>query len=726
MAAISTHAHTSGTLLSAMWYRVSGLRPRLRAGVQVQRQLHRDQLWYQLADAATGRRHRVNAAAYSFIGHLDGARTTGDVWNTLLATSGDSVLTQDDAIRLLGQLNAAGLLQCELTPDIERLFRLYREQVKRRRWLALNPLAIKVSLFNPTRLLKACEPWQKYLFQPFTFFAWLAMIVPALLLTAYHWPALSAFAATHLDSPRFLLIGWIAFPLIKAVHELGHGLAVRHWGGEVKDVGFTLFVMVPAPYVDASAAAGFTNRWHRALVSGIGIMVELFIAAIAFHVWLNVQPGWISDTAFVVMLIAAVSTALLNGNPLLRFDGYHVLCDALDLPNLDTRSRAWWSNLLLQRVFAIDTPALPLAHAEHKWLLLYAPLAFIYRIYISLLIALWVSVKSVFLSLLVAVAAFIMLLLMPIKGMLNAITQSAHGAQRQRSLRRLWLVAAAAALLIAVVPMPYGTVAEAVVWLPEQAEVRAQTDGFVQALQVRDGDAVKPEQVLAALDDPILLAKQTEARNRLLALRVQYFNTLQSDRLQAQNFSEALAHAEAEVTHIDLRIAHLEMRSQLTGRMVLARQDDILGSYLKRGQPLGYVFAPGAIMLRAVVADEDAALVRQRTRSATIWLEERPGMRLSGSITRDVPAASFKLPSAALSDRNGGSVLTDPADSENLRTLQPVFTVDVTLAQDSKTHAIERIGGRAWVRFNFGLEPLALQWVRAAGQLLLKHFEKAV
>lgn len=722
---MSAPATTSGTLLSPLWYRVSGLRPRLRAGVQVQRQRHRDQLWYQLADTATGRRHRVNAAAYRFIGHLDGARTTGEVWDTLIEHDSDSALTQDDAIRVLGQLNAAGLLQCELTPDIERLFRQYREQVKRRRWLALNPLAIKVSLFNPTRLLKACEPWQKYLFQPYIFLLWLLVTVPALLLTAYHWPALSAFAAAHLDSPRYLLIGWIAFPLIKAVHEMGHGLAVRHLGGEVKDVGFTLFVMVPAPYVDASAAAGFSNRWHRALVSGIGIMVELFIAAIAFYVWLNVQPGWISDSAFVVMLIAAVSTVLLNGNPLLRFDGYHVLCDALDLPNLDTRSRAWWSNLLLRRVFGMDMPALPLAHAERKWLLLYAPLAFIYRIYISLMIALWVSVKSVFLGALVAVAAFIMLLLMPAKGLLNAITQNAQGAQRQRSLRRLWMVVAAAVLLFVVVPMPYGTVAEAVVWLPEQAEVRAQTDGFVEGLQVRDGDAVKPGQVLAALDDPVLLAKQAEARNRLLALRVQYFNTLQSDRSQAQNFSEALAHAEAEVAHIDFRVAQLEMRSQLAGRMVIARQDDMPGTYLKRGQPLGYVFAPGAVMLRAVVADEDAALVRQRTRKAQVWLEERPGVRLNGNVTRDVPAASFKLPGAALAERNGGSIPTDPTDSDNLRTLQPVFTVDVTLAQNA-AHGIERIGGRAWVRFDFGLEPLAFQWARSAGQLLLKHFEKAV
>jgi putative peptide zinc metalloprotease protein len=451
-------------------------------------------------------------------------------------------------------------------------------------------------------------------------------------------------------------------------------------------------------------------------------MVELFTAALAFYVCLNVQAGWISDCAFVVMLIASVSTVLFNGNPLLRFDGYHLLCDVVDLPNLDTRSRAWWSNLLQRRVFAMDAPAQPLAPGEHKWLLLYAPLALLYRVYIGLLIALWVSVKSTLLGVVTAAAAIFMLVILPGYALVRTITQTAQGVQRQRSLHRLWIVAAVALVLLTVVPLPYGTVTEAVVWLPEQAEVRAQIDGFVRDLQVRDGDTVNPGQVLAVLDDPVLLAKQAEAHQRLLALRVQYFNTLQSDRLQAQNFFEALAHAEAEATHIDARIAQLEMRSRIAGRMVITRQDDMPGTFLKRGQPLGYVFTPGEIVVRAVVPDEDATLVRSRTRSAAVWLEERPGALLSGRVTRDVPAASFKLPSAALADRNGGTVVTDPADNDHLRTLQPIFTVDVTLPE----HAIERIGGRAWVRFDFGPEPLAFQWARAMGQLLLKHFEKAV
>ena len=389
----------------------------------------------------------------------------GQIWDALVAEFGDAVPTQDEAIRLLGQLSTAGLVQCELTPDIEGLFRQYRQQKRRRRLLELNPLAIRVRGFNPTRLLGFFDPWLKRLFQPLTFVLWLAVVVPAVLAAVQLWPELSAFALTHVDSPRYLLIAWFVYPLIKAVHELGHALAIRRWGGQVLDVGFTLFVLVPAPYVDASAAAGFKDRMQRAVVSGVGIMVELFIAAIALLVWANVQSGWVSDIAFVTLLIGAVSTVLLNGNPLLRFDGYHLLCDVCDVPNLDARSRAWWSNLLQRRVFGLDAPAPLLADGERKWMVAYAPLALVYRVYLGVQVALWggAEVRAAGLGGCGCDAGD--------AGGVAAGGVGAHrdqrGARPATPARGSRVCGRRAVLLLALVtllPLPYGTVAQAVVW----------------------------------------------------------------------------------------------------------------------------------------------------------------------------------------------------------------------------------------------------------------------
>ena len=709
----------SGALYSPHWYRVAQLKPHLRAHVQVQRHRYRDQIWYHLADQGSGRRHRLNQAAYRFAGRLDGHYTVDEAWQAVVAEHGDDALTQAEAIRVLGQLGGAELLQCELTPDLEALFQQQREQRRRKRWLELNPLVIRLRLFDPSRWLARFDPWLASLFRSSVLTVWLALVLPAVLLAAGHWEELRAFAATHVDTPRFLFIAWLAYPLLKALHELGHALAVRRWGGEVHDVGLNLFLFVPVPYVDASAAAGFTSRHQRAIVSAIGIMVELLIAAMALYVWLNVQPGWIHDIAFVVMLIAGVSTLVFNGNPLLRFDGYHLLCDLMELPNLDSRSRAWWNNLIQRRVFRIELPALPLAAGEAKWMALYAPLALGYRLYIGVLMVLWVGAKSALLGLIIAISTTVMLLFMPAAAMTRELGRLLQGRARQRT-RRAAVAAVAALILVAVlVPLPYSAVAQAVVWLPEQAQARAETAGFVTEVRVRDGDHVTPGQVLAVLDDPDLLTSQTKAQSRLAALRVQQYHALQTDRVQAANLTRAISHAQTEVARIDARVAQLEIRSQTSGRMAIPRQHDLPGAYLKQGQPLGYVLAADEVMVRAVVSQQDAALVRKRSRSAEVQLAEHSGELVRGVLRRETPAATFKLPSAALADHNGGAQPTDPADPEHLRTLAPVFMFDVALPES----AIARIGGRAWVRFDFGNEPLVVQSAHAFSQFLLEYFK---
>ena len=712
----------SEALLSPLWYRVADLRPRLRPHVRVQRQRYRGETWYHLGSAMSGRRHRLNRAAYRLVGHLDGRRSVGEVWEALARTLGDETPTQDEAIRILAQLNAAELLQCELTPDIERLFREHRSQARKRRWAELNPLAIRVRLFDPSRPLAAFDRLLPWLFSPATMFVWLAAVLPAILIALARWPELQAYATLHADAPRYLLIGWIAYPLIKALHELGHALAIRRRGGEVHDVGFTLFVLVPVPYVDASAANGFTRRSHRALVSAIGIMLEMLIAALALYVWLNVQPGWVRDTAFVVMLIAAVSTVLFNGNPLLRFDGYHVLSDLLELPNLDSRSRAWWRNTIGRRVFALESRPLPLARGELKWMVLYAPLAWSYRLYIGFLIVLWVAAKSTLAAAMVAAAVAIMLLAAPCAALVRTVLRHPDEPERRRAGRILGAIGIGIVAVIALVPVPYGAVVPAVVWLPEHAQVRAETGGFVRALRVRGGDTVRRSELLAVLDDPALLASRTEASARLLALRVRQYHALLDDRGQAPSVAEAIAHAEAELARIDARVAQLEIRSPAAGRIIFTRPEDLPGAFIKQGQPLGYVLEPTDVVVRAAAAHDEAALIRERSRTAAVWMEENPGRPVNGQLRREVPAATFKLPSAALSDRNGGAIATDPADSEHLRTLEPVLIVDLALPQTP----VQRIGGRAWVRFDFGSEPLAMQWVHALRQLLLQHFDAAV
>jgi putative peptide zinc metalloprotease protein len=157
----------------------------------------------------------------------------------------------------------------------------------------------------------------------------------------------------------------------------------------------------------------------------------------------------------------------------------------------------------------------------------------------------------------------------------------------------------------------------------------------------------------------------------------------------------------------------------MAGTLVMPRQEDMPGAFAKRGSILGYVLDRGDIGVRAAVPEYDAALVRERTRGVEVRMAEDSRERVTAQLVREVPAATNQLPSAALGDRGGGPYVTDPADKDAMRTLEPVVLIDLKLPEKT----LQRVGGRAWVRFDHGAEPLAGQWYRRLRQLFLQHFD---
>jgi putative peptide zinc metalloprotease protein len=274
---------------------------------------------------------------------------------------------------------------------------------------------------------------------------------------------------------------------------------------------------------------------------------------------------------------------------------------------------------------------------------------------------------------------------------------------------------------LTVIPMPSKTVAEGVVWLPEEAQLRAGTDGFVVSLIAHDGERVQPGQLIASLEDPPLVVRHQNLQSQYDNLRTQYYETLMSDPLKAQHAEQAMQKIGPELARVEERLSQLEVRAQVAGILVMPRQADLPGTFLKRGDLLGYVFSPDQVLVRAVVQERDVAQVRERTHDVDVLLAENPRRELRATMSRETPAATHTLPSAALSDRAGGRQVTDPADKDSVQTLEPVFLVDLILPRD----ATRRVGGRAWVHFEHGAEPLALQWGRRLRQLFLKHFSPA-
>ena len=708
------------SLFSPLWYRVARRRPHFRRDVKVRQMRFRNRIWHVLINEATGQQHRASQQAYEFIGRCDGLHTVQEIWDDLLERQGDDAPTQDEVVQLLIQLDEQGIFAYETSPEAATLVRRREERIQHKRKAMLNPFALRIPIGNPSEMLKRIEWLAAPLVNVYVVWVWMAIVGLALLSCMTNWPTLKATGIENLGTPHFLLLIWISFPLIKALHELAHAMLVTRWGGEVREFGFTLFLLVPAPYVDASDAGGFRHRSKRVFVSAAGIMAELALASFALFVWLNVQPGMVRDLAFVTMFTASVSTLLFNGNPLLPFDAYYILSDLIDVPNLSSRSKKLWNNILRRMVLGRqgEVPEY-VAKGERKWLLGYFPLSTLYRILIFGTIIVWVGSKSLMLGVVAGVFVISTFIVLPLWRTLRDVLVSASS---QGTRRRSWMVLggilAGVFSLVCIVPVPHNTLAHGVVWLPDKARVRAKTGGFVNRVLVRNGEYVEPGRTLVVLEDPALVADRDTLASQLERAKTQRYAAMSFDPERARKVEEEIERLRGDLRRAEEKIAELEIRSRVSGHLVMPRQQDLVGMFVRQGTTLGYVFEAEQVAIRAAVPEYDAALVRDDTRGIDVRISDRPAEVLAANLIRDVPAATRQLPSVALGDRGGGPYLTDPADADGVRAIEPVVLFDLTVPDRS----LERAGGRAWVRFEHSAKPLASQWYRRVRQVFLQQF----
>ncbi len=708
-------------LFSASWHRVATLRPRLRAHTEVGRQRYRGEVWYVLRDPSTDRFHRFGADAQRVIGLMDGRRSVAEIWEQVADALGDSAPTQDELIRLLGQLHAADVLQCELSPDAAELFDRFRKQ-QRQQALGrlLNPFAVRIHLFDPDRFLAHTLPLLRPLFGRVALLVWLAVVVPAAIGVASHWSELSENALDRLFTPTQMLTLWILFPMIKLFHELGHGYAARAQGGEVHDMGVMFLVFNPVPYVDASCSWSFPSKWRRAGVGAAGMLVELFLAALAFYVWVSAEPGAVRAVAYNVLLIAGTTTLIFNANPLLRFDGYYIASDLLEIPNLRSRSTALVLYLWERLAFGVRESEAPrTAPGEAPWLVLYAVASLVYRAMIVVAILLFVLEWNLALGLILAAVTIAGGLGRTLyRGGRYLLTSPRLRYTRSRAVAVSATLVATAGVLLLALPLPLRTRAEGVVWMPEEALVRAGTDGFIERVVASPGSQVNAGDPLFETSDPDLAAQLASARARVAELEVRLQEAQVEERSRARVAAEVLDYERQRLARLVERSGRLVVRAAIGGEFVVPRHRDLPGRHVQQGELLGYVLSLDTISVRAVVTQQEVDLVRERTRSVAVRLAERLEEVYPATILRTVPAANERLPSPALGSVGGGQLPVDPRESRGDRSVESLFEVELDVAAGSLP---ANGGGRVYVQFDHGAEPLAWQWTRRLRQVFLSR-----
>lgn len=710
----------SAVTQNQQWPMVAELSPQLRRHIETFSQLYRDERWYVLRDEVSGRHLRFNSTAYELIGRLDGVSTVEDIWYQLQESHGESALTQDEVIHTLTQLFSIDALRSGLPADAKALFkRFQQEQRQRRQRAVMNPLSIRVPLFDPDRLLNYLSPRVATLFSKTGAALWLLVVGIAALLTLTNFAHISSAVDQDIISPANLPLMVLMYVVIKTLHEFAHAFTVKRWGGEVHEMGITLLVFVPIPYVDASATWGFRDKYRRALVGAVGILSELFLASLALFVWLAVEPGLIKDAALNAFLIGTVSTILFNANPLLKFDGYYVLQDLVEIPNLYTRSGRYWLYLIQKYLFGLEQAHSPVtAHGERGWFSVYGLAAFFYRFIILTGIVLFLAQKYLAVGVAIGVWAVIMQVMLPLSRALRFLAASpALSGNRLRASMATAMMFIVTSCILLFIPFSQTTHAEGVVWMSDHSNVYAGSNGFIREMLVQPGSAVTAGMPLLRMENASLQVKieKLVARRRELELRkaAEYI-----DRLQTDITAEEINAVDAELDLLKQEVSALLVHSEVAGTYVLPQAQNITGRYLHKGDLIGHVISPERMIVRAVVPQSDIGLLRERVSHVDARFAERLADTVSVNLVREIPSASTTLPNRALGVAGGGSIAITRTDSEGLTAAEKVFQVDLGLPQDLE---ISGVGERAYLRFYHGTEPLASQWYRSGRQLLLSR-----
>lgn len=662
---------------------------------------------------------RVGSDELAFLRSLDG---TGSLQDSVAAMNAQNPGVSFSATNLqyfLASALKAGLL-CpvlmsygkHLAADARRI----RAAAFSRKLLSL--ISHRFRGLDPTPLLRTADRTLGWIFHPAILRLASVFILAVFVLLISRWSLLQSELPSirDLTQPQNLLMLAATIVVIKILHELGHGLTCHHYGGECHEIGILLVGFLPLLYCDVSDSWLQKHRSKRMQVAAAGIAVELLLAAIFGLLWIASVPGMLHTFFLNVTLVCSVNTLLINGNPLLKYDGYYVLSDWTGIPNLAAESRnsayAVLDRIVLgndQLQTTIDSsfwckiwmPAFGAASVAYRLLMIVAILLLIH----SSLKAYGFESLSIFFA--VSTGA----------GMLF----SSRGFMRQRktmvyqdgvwSVRAITgiLVTTSLLLLLFLWPLPYSVEAPFTLTPGEASPLFVSTPGHSMAY-VREGEQVSYDQTLFILSNPDLEFKKTEAEAEVTLSRIRLAN-LTGNRTVTQSSSaaipaaeQAIENAERRLSKLNQRLERLAIKSPTEGEVLPARrrtqiEDSKLHLRLWEGSLLDPInqniwaeeqtlacWVGRSNQFRAVlyVSQQDVDFVEER---ATVQLNyhSMPGSPDQGEIDRIGNAPELSGPQELTTP---GTLLTD----ESGRLSQVMYAAHVKLKNKTETPPLYSTG----------------------------------
>ena len=631
-----------------------GLRPKLRADLRFAIHEQGGRRVCVVEDPASSQFHTVGLEEYCFLRTLDGTRTVAALLAQQARAAGEG-FDDREAMQILHWAKANHLLAMESelpASESEHVAQSWRALAT---WL--NPLSIKLPLCRPDRWFMRWAEALRWLIGWPVLVLLVSVVAVAVAQVAPEWKQFSHETSGLLarDNWLWMSLGWI---ILKIAHECGHGVLCRHYGAPVREAGVIFILGVPMGYVDATASLALPSKWRRIAIASAGVAVELLLAGVAAIVWACTAPGTLHNFAHNVVITGTIVTLAFNANPLMRFDGYFILADLLELPNLATRGRQWAQTAVDRLLLGRSAPAPESPKTRDEWIVaIYGIAAWSWQIVVSAGLIMGASVLLHGGGLIFAIMAALMWIgpnVWRFAAHLRTVIGT-HGWLGPIARGALMAGLAAAALFA---PWHQRVSSPAVVELPETQILRAECAGFVERVHVEDGQMVKAGALLVELRNDEIEAQlaqtrvqvtQQELRARLAYTR-QDVATFQAESARTEALRQSVAEQERY-------LATLKIRAPFAGRVTNRELANLPGRFLRNGEEVLRLGQDAGADLKIAVSERAEPSFRGAVgQPLRVHVEGRGGRSLNATLTRMDARASREIAWPALTAQAGGPV----------------------------------------------------------------------
>ncbi len=688
------------------------VRVRLRGDLEINVQKYEGRRYYVVKDPVCLRYYRFKEQERFLLDLMDGKHTLDEAQKRFEERFRPERLPLEDLEAFASQLLEAGLAMNETPDSGKKLYDRYKKRKRKTLMQAfLNILYIKIPLFDPDRLLTAMLPPLRFIFTRWFLVLSVLFFLTALGLVLSQWNTFLAKLPTYHEffTMQTLVYMWVALGLVKVIHEFGHGLSCKAFGGEVHEMGALLLCLSPCLYCNVSDSWMLPDKWKRIIIGAAGIYVELIIASFATFVWWITDGGtFINNFCISLMLVCSVSTVIFNANPLMRFDGYYILSDWLEIPNLRERSNRYLASLFKQHCLGIEVPPEPYMTRRRQFLFVfYAIVSYIYRwvVTFSILYFLYTFLKPYKLgsiSYLLGTGAVGSMVGMP----LYQLGKGIHRRGRLPDMKpvRVWItvgVVVAALVVVMLIPFPVKVRGLALVQVkPDEKSsmkvVAPDPGGLLREVSVEDGQWVRAGDPLAVLHNPELEIELQKLEKGIDALQRQ-INELsgypgrstqaEGDLQKATNERDT---ARRELFKRKAQWDKLRIKAPRDGVVMLPptvgvrlhKEDQ--GKQVEKGTLLCVVGDPKALRAITLVEPSDLELLHLGDR-AWIRLHGRGYNYWRGTVSGISSVEAREIP-PQLSARAGGDVPTQPdprTQAEVAQTQHYLIAVDFDEIDDA-------------------------------------------